>query len=76
MSTTTTSSGDLWAQVSLGIATVDYPYPATSPVDDQANSLQTIDGQQYLVAVSIGGGALAPASRREMARARGIKRTH
>jgi hypothetical protein len=51
MSTATTSSGDLWAQFKIGFATIDYPYPTLSPIDDSANSIQTINGTSYLMRI-------------------------
>ena len=49
---------DLWAQFSLDFINVSwststtYPYTPDGPVDDHANSIQTIDGRPYLVSVS------------------------
>ena len=47
---------ELWAQVDLGLVDVQYPIAlqgySTTPVNDMANSLQTIDNHEYLLSLS------------------------
>jgi hypothetical protein len=46
---------ELWAQFSLNLYNTSEGYSANlTPLDDQANSVQTIDGQTYPLSVSTG----------------------
>ena len=48
---------ELWAQFSVNLYNVTEPN-SLPPVDDEANSLQTIDGQTYLISINSGVNAI------------------